>query len=64
MCRMNGWDAGNYSKLETSKFDPPNTITTIRKLTQPLAINDTAFDFLCMAAFNFHLGKLKADFEK
>lgn len=53
-------DAGNYSKLETSKLAPPHSREAIVRICNDLGIE--ASEFLIGQAFAFHLGKLHESF--
>jgi transcriptional regulator with XRE-family HTH domain len=58
--QMVGMDAGNYSKLETSKLAPPHSRESIVNVCNKLGIE--ADEFLIGQAFAFHLGKLHEQF--
>jgi transcriptional regulator with XRE-family HTH domain len=55
-----GMDAGNYSKLETSKLLPPHSRQSIDYICGKLGIEAT--EFLIGQAFAFHLGVLHSEF--
>lgn len=52
-------DVGNYSKLETSRLPPPKTIRRLLKIVEPLDLYTSEIEMLKIAAFNYHLGKLR-----
>jgi hypothetical protein len=57
------WDAGNYSRLENSRLNPPETLRRLRKITEPLKLKDVEEHMLSTAAFGFHFGQLKKKWE-
>lgn len=54
-----GMDAGNYSKLETSRLPPPRSRKKLLALVAPLELVDTEIEMLLSSAFNYHLGQLR-----
>jgi transcriptional regulator with XRE-family HTH domain len=63
MCRIIGWDAGNYSKLERSELSPPRTKNDIERIVAPLKLEQSEFEMLLSTAFSFHVGQLRKNFE-
>ncbi len=63
-CKSIGVDAGNYSKLESSKLSPPKSIQGIEFYVTLLDLNSIQRESLLVAAYNFHIGELKKRFNK
>ena len=63
-CRRNGFDCGNYSKIEMSRMVPPNAKDKIMALTKPLKPSQAELEMLCIAAYAFHQGRLFDKFWK
>lgn len=59
-CKISGIDVGNYSKLEASRFPPPNTKYKIVELCKKMKIECS--DFMIQQAYAFHLGALHEKF--
>ena len=57
-CRQNGFDCGNYSKIEMSRMAPPNTLDKIIELTKPLKPSKVELEMIQIAAYSFHQGRL------
>ncbi len=57
-------DAGNLSKLERGQLNPPKKANEVRRICDVLGVSAPMEDlFLVTAAYNFHLGILKKEFE-
>lgn len=63
MCKQNGFDVGNYSKLERSEINPPKSKRLILEITKPITLTNVELDLLLSAAFNFHVGQLRKRFQ-
>jgi transcriptional regulator with XRE-family HTH domain len=63
-CKATGWDPGNWSKLERGVLAPPTSAKALDTLLKPFRLSILDAEFLFMAAYNFHLGKLQERFKR
>lgn len=59
-----GMDVGNYSRLEASKFPPPNSRSKIDQIAKDMNMEKHERELLISAAFSYHLGKLRAQWDE
>ena len=54
-----GLDPGNYSKLETGRLSPPDSLKKCKELLINLQIPEDRHTWLLSQAYEHHLGKLR-----
>lgn len=59
-----GISVAEYSNIEQSRQEPPASIRSLKSLTRSLDLSGSEFELLAAAAFNFHLGRLRQQWEE
>lgn len=63
MCKKIGVDPGNYSRLERSESNPPDSLEDMLKYFEALKLTEQEKTWLISQAYQFHLSRLKKKFE-